>query len=85
MKRRDLNMFVMTESERLQNDINFKLSIDDWEEEIFLMKYQREIFVLKNMFQKCYNKNNLESNEIQLLLNCDAHHVDFKRQNRLKS
>ena len=49
------------------------------------MKFQREIFILKNMFQKSCNRNNFESNKIQLLLNCDAHHVDFKRQNRLKN
>ena len=49
------------------------------------MKRQREISVLKNMSQKCYNRNNFKSNEIQLLLNRDVHHVDFKRQDRLKN
>ena len=52
---------------------------------IFLMKCQREIFILKNMFQKYCNKNNFESNEIQLLSNCNVYHVDFKCQDCLKS
>ena len=37
------------------------------------------------MSQKCCNKNNLESSEIQLLSSRDVYHVDFKRQDRLKS
>ena len=37
------------------------------------------------MFQKYYNRNNFEGSEIELLLNRDAHHVDFKRHNRLQS
>ena len=61
------------------------------------MKCQRKVFVLKNMFQKYRNRknlemfqkycnrNNLESSEIQLLSNYDIHHVNFKRQDRLKS
>ena len=48
------------------------------------MKRQHEIFVLENMSQKYYNRNNLESNEIQLLLSRDAHHIDFKCQDHLK-
>ena len=48
------------------------------------MKRQREVFILKNISQKYCNKNNVESNEIQLLLNRDAHHIDSKHQNYLK-
>ena len=85
IKQRDLDVFVMIKLKRLRNDINFKLSVDDWEKEIFLIKYQREVFILKSIFQKCCNRNNLESNEIQLLLSRDAHYVGSKRQDRLKS
>ena len=85
MKRCDLNIFLMIELKKLRNNMNFKLFIDDWKKEIFLIKHQREVFVLESMFQKCCNRNNLESNEMQLLLSRDAHHVDFKRQDRLKN
>ena len=49
------------------------------------MKRQREVFVLENMFQKCYKRNNFESSEIQLLLSRNTHYIDSKRQDRLKS